>query len=153
MANRRICAIFDACRGSDGVRGVRDAALVSVLFGANVPVRAAVALSPSAWNPETGILTARAAPRARLPCPRPVGPRRRATQGAREALEAWTAVRGDHPGPWFPPIRDGDTVPAGALTPVAVRRALEARAAQAGVTRWSAVDSLFLYRSPWWGEA
>jgi hypothetical protein len=151
--NRRVCAIFDECLRRGGCAGVRDAALVSVLFGANVPVTAAVELDRGAWDRRTGVLTAAEAPRRGWVDPEPAGPRRRAVAGAREVLEAWDGHRGTAPGPWLPTLSRGEPDLSERLTPGRVRRALEARAAQAGVDAWSAVDFLVLYRSPWWEGA
>mgnify|MGYP006281056329 CR=1 FL=1 len=145
-ARRRVCALFDDAVDEGTARGRRDAALVSILLGAGVPRTTALALSPEAYDPETGILAWPRGPGAR---PRI---RRRAVEGAREALGRWRSVRGEVPGALLCRLDDGGTPTGEPLDPAAVDRILEDRARRAGV-RAGSVDALRrLYDSPWWEE-
>lgn len=139
-ANRRICALFDACRDAGTATGSRDAALLSVLYGANVPRRAALALPRAAYDAAAG----------RLEPPGQGTPARWATRGAREALGDWVRLRGEQPGPLFCPLRDGRPLPGRRLAPGAVDAVLRrwARAAEVEQVRPRAFREL--YRSPWW---
>lgn len=150
---RRVCALFDACTAEASPRGRRDAALISVLYGAGVPRSAALALPLDAYDPTSGVLA----------WSRPAGPgpdteehrvaRRRAVEGAREALGGWLQVRGGEPGPLL--CRLGETgAPTGApLTSDDVDRILAGRAREVGVRTWSTDAFRRHYDSPWWREA
>lgn len=160
-ATRRICALFDRCREEGGARGTRDAALISVLFGAGVAREVAVALPVGAYRPATGILTWRRSP---APPPRPdAGPpatdpvgrlqRRRAVSGARSVLDDWIGIRGRGPGPLMCRlIGEGVSAAPWPLTPDDVSRILEVRARAAGVRAFSVSAFRHLYDSPWWEE-
>lgn len=145
-ARRRVCAIFDDAVDDGTARGRRDAALVSVLLGAGLRRATALALSPKAYDPGTGILAW---------SPGSGGEtrhRRRAVEGAREALDRWRAVRGETRGPLLCRIDDEGTPTGEPLDPAEVDRILEDRARRAGV-RATPVDALRrLYDSPWWRE-
>lgn len=136
-ANRRICAMFDACREAGTVVGTRDAALLSVLYGAGVGRRRALALERSAYDAGTGRLS--------------VGPRTvHAVEGAREALADWVELRGDGPGPLFCPVRDGDPAPGRRLSPRDVEAALDRWSRSAGLDGYRTRALRERYRSPWW---
>lgn len=139
-ANRKACALFDACRAAGGPRGARDAALVSVLFGANVPAEAAVGLAVGAWDPDTGVLEAESAGALR------------AREGAREALDVWLDARGPQPGPLFCPVGDDGSIRLRALSPEEAERAMAARAREADIVPYSSSDLVELYVSPWWED-
>lgn len=151
-ARRQVCALFDDAVAEDGARGARDAALVSVLLGAGVGSNRAVSLPLEAWDPDTGIL------RWRTGAEGPddgggTAAARRATEGARSALETWIAVRGDAPGPLLLRVDADGEVGEEPLTPADVDRILAARARSAGV-RTDPTEALRrLYDSPWWKDA
>lgn len=142
-ANRRICALFDACRGAGTPRGVRDAAVLSVLYGANVPRERALQLPVGAWDPTTG----------RLETPGADPPARAAVEGAREALAAWLELRGGADGPLFCPLPDGAPDPGRPMDPGDVDRLLARWAREAGVEDVRPAAFRRLYRSPWWRAA
>jgi site-specific recombinase XerD len=135
-----IRALFDACAADVGPSGVRDAALLSVLYGAGVRRAECVALDMADFDRETGALTIR----------RGKGRKDRvayATNGALWAIEDWFAVRGPEPGPLFVPIDKSGRVrsvhPDGAawrITPQAVYDVLRRRAVQAGIADLSPHD-------------
>lgn len=157
---RKVCALFDLCRDEGGPRGLRDAALISVLFGANVPRAAALTLPLEAYRPSTGVLAWRppagpdgsATPRGSRQAGQ-VRMRRRATSGARSVLADWLAVRGGGEGPLLCRVVDG-RIPS-ALQPLTsddVSTALKTRAREARVRGCSTGAFRRLYDSPWWEE-
>lgn len=139
-ANRRICALFDACREADTPIGVRDAALLSVLYGANVSRERALRLPIDAYDPTTGRLeTPGADPRVRV-----------AAEGAREALRDWIELRGSGGGPLFCRLRDGEAEPGRPMETGDVDRLLDRWSGEAGVDDVRPDAIRRLYRSPWW---
>lgn len=152
-ANRRVCALFDACRAAGTPRGRRDAALISVLYGAGLPRRRAVRLARAAYEEGRGRLdprrtvggTAGDAP-GRVSCGRPL----QATDGARRALEAWIRERGDRPGPLLCRLSAGSADPARPLEPGDVEDLLARWSEEAGVAAFDAAAVRELYDSPWW---
>lgn len=156
QARRRVCALFDDSVAEGSPRGRRDAALVSVLFGAGVPRATAVGLPLQAYDPTTGILSWRRAGTG----PERNGPdgrrhalvRRRAVEGARAALDGWREVRGEAEGPLLCPVGADGRPTREPLTPEDVGRILAERARRAEV-RTGSTDALRrLYVSPWWKE-
>lgn len=163
-AKRRVCALFDACRAvaegertevpglasdraSPAARAVaaRDAALVSVLFGARVPRETALGLPLAAYDPATGRLEVGEARRPR------------AVDGARRALDDWLSARGTRPGPLLCRVAPSGEVRPDGLTSRDVDRVLSRWARRAGIEPFDPeVDpETFrrLYRSPWWKPA
>lgn len=142
-ANRRICALFDACRHAESAAGIRDAALLSVLYGANVPRERTLALGRDAYDEASG--------RLRVPGGDPTP--RWASEGARRALGDWVGLRGSEPGPLFCVLEDGAAEPRRRLEPAAVDELLERWAGVAGVDEVRPDALRRLYRSPWWSAS
>lgn len=163
-ARRRVCALFDACRAvaegepgevpslatlraSPAARAIaaRDAALVSVLFGAGVPRRTALAVPVEAYDPATGRLEAEG------------GTASVAVDGAREALDGWLALRGPEPGPLLCRVTPSGEPRPRRLAPDDVDRLFSRWAERAGIEPYDpdADPPVFrrLYRSPWWKPA
>lgn len=138
-ANRRICALFDACREAGTPRGIRDAALLSVLYGANVPRERTLRLPRRAFDARAGRLD-----------PGPGRPVRWAVDGAREALRDWVRLRGDDPGPVFCALDGGDPDPDRPLERGDVDALLDRWGREAGVDEIRPEAFRELYRSPWW---
>jgi integrase len=104
-----------------------------LLYGGGLRRSEATALVVADYNPETGTMTIR----------RGKGRRDRiayATDGARDALEAWLGVRGVEPGPLFCPIDKGGTPHLRPMTDQAVLYILRRRANEAGVQIFSPHD-------------
>lgn len=128
-----LAALMCACSGDPGPAGARDAALLAVLYGGGLRRSEAVALDVSDFDPETGMLTIRAAK----------GRRDRtayATNGAATALQDWLAERGPEPGPLFVPVNKGGRLTVTTMSGQAVRTILRKRAGQAGVAGLSPHD-------------
>ena len=118
-------ALFRVC--ADGtLLGVRDAALLAVLYGIGLRRAEVVALDLSDYENATGKLTIRNGKgnKARLGY---------ATNGSQAALEAWLLVRGEEPGPLFVPVLRGGHLVIRRLNNQAVMDVLTRRATQAGV--------------------
>ena len=125
-------ALFEACNASPS--GARDAALVSVLFGCGVRRAEAVALDLADFDPETGALTVRHGKgnKARVVY---------ATNGGRQAIVDWIAVRGSEPGPLLCPVTKGGRVERRRLVPQSVQDRGAFLAGKAGVTAFSPHDA------------
>jgi len=133
LAAGELRALFSACAEDPTPAGARDAALLCVLYGAGLRRSEAVALDLADYNQETGELIVKQGK----------GRKDRigyATNGSKEAIEAWVRVRGSAPGPLFYPVNKGGNLQARRLTDQAVLYVLEKRAAQARITHCSPHD-------------
>jgi len=130
LSSGEVRALFAACDRSAG--GARDAALLALLYGCGLRRAEAAGLELADFNAETGELVVRGK-----------GNRERVAHlvnGARAALEAWLAIRGDAPGALLCPVGKAGRVTVRALTPQAVLLALRVRGQAAGVARFSPHD-------------
>lgn len=146
-ARRRICALFDACRAADTPDGTRDAALLSVLFGARVARPRALRLAVDAYEGDTGRLHPH---RTVLPPAGSAPPPRRARAGARRALDDWLRARGTAAGPLLCALSAGEARVREALTSPDVDAVLGRWGRRAGIERCEPGAFRRLYRSPWW---
>ncbi len=127
-----IRALFAVC--ADGSpAGVRDAALLAVLYGGGLRRAECVSLDMSDYHPATGALTVRhgKGEKARIVY---------LTGGGGEALAAWLALRGEAAGPLFLPINKGGRLTHRRMTDQAVLAILRRRALKAGVGHFSPHD-------------
>ena len=111
----------------------RDAALLAVLYGGGLRRAEVVALDVADYDPEAGALAIRHGK----------GRRERimhATNGGREALAAWLAIRGTAAGPLFVPVDKAGRIALRRLTPESVFDRLQALAKRAGISRFSPHD-------------
>jgi integrase len=133
IARGELQALMDACAADPGAAGVRDAAMVGLLYSCGLRVGELCALDVGDYDQETGELAIRVAKR---------GKQRLAhvLNGAAEALADWLDVRGEGGGALFYPVRRGGHVWPGRLTPQAVAYVLKRRARQAGVKALSPHD-------------
>lgn len=124
-------ALFQACDASP--IGARDAALLTLLYGAGLRRAEAVALQLEDFNPKDGALKVRAGK----------GRKERmvyATNGGLSALKAWLEVRGSAPGPLLCPVAKGGRVVLAGMTGTAVHQRLQALGKKAGVDTFSPHD-------------
>lgn len=135
-----VCAVFDRCRASPSPAAVRDAALLSVFFGAGLDLTAVAALDRSDY-PGEGLLRT------------PQGRWLRARDGARECLDDWCWLRGDGPGPLFPPGEADGAVSSRRPSPESLMDAIRRRMTAAGLAGWDPRALALTYRSPWWEAA
>lgn len=112
--------LLRACReGAGGPSGARDAALISLLYGAGLRRAEVVALDLADYTGEIIRAGDREIPLA---------------VGAREAVDAWTAVRSRAPGPLLCPVLD-QPVGIRRMSTQAVLTALSRRSKDAGLAR------------------
>jgi len=127
-----IDALMDACLREESTAGVRDAAMIALLRAGGLRRAELCALNVEDYNAETGALIVR-------------GKRNKertayVTNGAKDALDDWLAVRGKEAGALFCPITKGGTILVRRMFPEAVFNMLRKRAAQAGVKNVSPHD-------------
>ena len=128
-----VAAVVAACKADASPAGARDAALLAVLLAGGLRRAEVVALNVEDYNPETGELTVRHGK----------GRKERVvwlTNGARRAVNAWLEVRGPEPGPLFLPVNKGGRIIPKRMTSQAIYNALQKRAKQAGVTKFTPHD-------------
>lgn len=127
-----IAALMGACASDQGPAGVRDGAIIGLLYSCGLRRAELVGLDLADFDAEDGVLTVRGKRnKERLVYP---------ANGAVLALADWLTVRGDEPGALFWPIRKGGHVKRGRLTTQAVYHVLTVRAEQAGVKELSPHD-------------
>jgi site-specific recombinase XerD len=133
LASGEIAALMAVCGSDASPAGIRDAALIAVLYGAGLRRSEIVGLDLNAYNIETGELVIRGAKgrKDRLAY---------ATNGSADALKDWLVVRGGDPGPLFCNINKGGRITIHRMTDQAVLHILGKRAAEAGVASFSPHD-------------
>lgn len=126
-------ALFEACRRDATPAGARDAALLALGYGAGLRRSELVAVDVGNYDPATGLLTIRSGK----------GRKDRtayATNGSKDALAAWLAVRGTPEGPLFCGINKGGRMLPGRLSDQGVLRMLVKRAEEARIKPLSPHD-------------
>ena len=126
-------ALVEACKADDSPAGIRDAALLGVLYTCGLRRAELVGLDFADFDPESGKLTIH----------RGKGRKDRnvyVTGGARSALQLWLVQRGDTTCALFTPINKGGQVQQRRMTGQAVYVMLKKRADQAGVKDFSPHD-------------
>jgi site-specific recombinase XerD len=133
LASGEIAALMGTCGRDASPAGIRDAALIAVLYGAGLRRSESVGLNLADYNVETGELVIRGAKgrKDRLGY---------ATNGSADALKDWLGTRGDDPGPLFCNINKGGRITIHRLTDQAVLHILKKRATEAGVASFSPHD-------------
>lgn len=139
-----LAALLDACergedprkarrRQSNAVSGVRDAALLAVLYIGGLRRSEAAALRLEHFDRDEGALVVRGK-----------GNKERKVylgETAAEVVQNWITLRGDDPGPLFHPVRkSGAIYKDKGVTDGAIYKALQKRALQAGVKSFSPHD-------------
>jgi site-specific recombinase XerD len=127
-------SLFQVCADDQGPAGVRDAALLAVLYGVGLRRAEVVALELPDWDPVGRSLSVRRGKgrKARVTYPPP---------GAEAALTVWVALRGAlEVSALFVPIRKNGVLEGRAMTDQTVLNVLQKRARQAGVKAFSPHD-------------
>jgi len=113
--------------------GMRDAALIAVLYCCGLRRGEAVALELADYDADTGAIAVKKAK----------GNKQRivyTSNGSKDALDAWLHERGRSPGPLFCPVNKGGKVDLRAMTEQAVRKILQRRGRDAGVKPFTPHD-------------
>lgn len=135
LADREIHALFEVCASDPTPAGVRDAALLTVLYGGGLRRSEVAALDVRDYEASSGALTIRStqANRERVVYAR---------DGAAQALDRWVTMRGAIPGPVFVPINKGSRILVWdrQMSDQSIYMALAKRGEQAGVTAFSCQD-------------
>jgi len=132
LTQQELVALLDVCVADRRKLGVRDAALLTLLYGGGLRRAEVVALNLEDYDPETRRLIVRGK-----------GRKERTVyliDSVALAMAAWLAVRSDAPGPLFYPIRRGGHLEPRQMTTQAGYNALRKRADQAGVREFSPHD-------------
>jgi len=127
-----LAAVMATCANDPTPAGARDAALVAVLYAGGLRRAEAVALDRGDYDAATGALRVLGKGHKERLC--------WLGQGAAQALGDWLALRGDASGPLFWPVNRGGHLIRRRLSPGAIYRRLQKRAAQAGAGRFSPHD-------------
>jgi integrase len=133
ISTGEMLALVDACARDENPAGVRDAALIGVLYTCGLRRAEAAALQFEDVDTDTGRLMIHSGKgrKGRLVY---------AANGALAALQDWLAIRGDAPGALFQPINKGGVVQPRKMTAQAIYNLLIKRAAEAGVKDFSPHD-------------
>ena len=121
-----IAALMRACAGDPSFAGVRDAAMVAIMYSTGLRRAEVAGLRLGSYRPEERELRVLGK-----------GDKERAVPvvgGAAAALADWLVARGSEPGPLFRPVNKGGRIQAAGLTEHAVYKMLAKRARQAGLS-------------------
>lgn len=133
LQSGEISALMEACEDDRTPAGVRDAAVIGLMYAAGLRRAEVITLDLADYDQDTGRLTVRGK-----------GNKERIawlTDGAARALGDWLSVRGGVPGALFVPVNKGGRITAySRMTSKAVYNMLEKRAEQAGVKHFSPHD-------------
>ena len=133
LAHGEIQALVRDCMNDDSPAGIRDAAIIGVLYTCGLRRAELATLDLSDFEQDSGRLTVRSGK----------GRKDRTTYaagGAKQALLDWLAVRGDEPGALFTPILKSGRIRIRQMSAQAVYNMLQKRAANAGVEDFSPHD-------------
>lgn len=133
LGGGEVRALFESCTAGKRAAADRDAALLAILYGAGLRRSEAVKLARGDYDRETGALTIYSGKgRKDRVC--------YATNGSREALNAWLLVRGDASGPLLCPVNKAGRITIRSMTDQAVLYILRRRGALAGLAGFSPHD-------------
>ncbi len=135
LTEEEIAGLLQACARDPGPAGIRDAAIIGLMYSAGARSSETVALDLSDLDVDTGSLQVRGAGPSQERCLHPAA-------GALDALQKWLEVRGDEAGPLFCRVGKGAGGPVAQarVSSQAVYKLLRRRAEQAGVEPISARD-------------
>lgn len=131
LSQGELRALFEDCNASTA-GGVRNAALLGIAYGAGLRRAEIVGLDLADFDAPTGRLVVRGK-----------GNKERtawATNGSRDALEAWLALRGDEPGPLFHPVAKGGEIMRRRMTDGAIAKLVRRLATHAKIAAFSPHD-------------
>ena len=127
-----LSALIETCIAEDNPSGIKDAAIIALLYAGGLRRSEVVELNLSDYDQETGRLIVRGKGRKE----RIVW----VTNGAADALAAWLQIRGKDSGAMFVPVNKGGNLKTARLTDQSVYKMLKKRAEQASVKNLSPHD-------------
>jgi integrase len=133
LAQGELLALVEVCKSDGKLAGIRDAAILGLLYTCGLRRAELVALHVEDFDPENGRLIVRAGK----------GRKQRTVYvqgGALRALNAWINILGDDPGPLFTPILKNDKIKRHSMTDQSIYYMLKRRGIQAGVREFSPHD-------------
>jgi len=132
ITSGELSALLETCGNDQNAGGVRDAAMIAVLYSCGLRRAELVALDVEDYDTQGGTLLIRGkGGKERLA---------HVVSGAAAALADWLTLRGEGAGPLFCPVRKDGAILEGRLTTQAVYHVLRKRAEQAGVKELSPHD-------------
>jgi len=126
-----LSALVETCAKDPNPSGVRDAAIIALLYSCRLRRAELVTLEVQDYDADAGTLAIRCNGKG-------AGPKRGkerlvpVVNGAADAMADWLSIRENEPGPIFWPIRKGGRIKQGRLTTQAAYHILKTRAKQAG---------------------
>jgi len=127
-----LSALVDACDRDPGAAGIRDAAMLAVLYTGGLRRSEVAGLTLADYTPAPPTLRVRGKGRKEREVPLP--------DSAHAALAAWLTLRGEAPGGLFLPLSHGGRIIGRSITAQAVNNMLIKRAREAGVDHLSPHD-------------
>jgi len=132
LSQGEIAALLEDCQNDQSAGGVRDGAIIALLYSCGLRRDEVVSLDVGDFDIEGGELVIRGkGNKERLA---------HVVNGAKAALLDWLTIRGDDPGPMFHPVRKGGLIVDGRLSTQAIYHLCQKRGASAGVAAYSPHD-------------
>ena len=132
LSSGELVALMAACQKDTGPAGVRDAAMIAILYSWGLRRAEVVNLSIADYESEKGVLVVNGKRNKQR--------RAHLVGGAYDAMADWLIIRGSEPGPIFWPINKSGVMKNKRLTTQAVYNMLRKRAGQGGVKNFSPHD-------------
>jgi site-specific recombinase XerD len=132
LGDEELGKLFDACHTDATPAGIRDGAILGLLYGLGLRRAELVALDFNDYNREQGIVAVHGkGNKPRLGY---------AMERVKTLLDAWLQIRGDWGGPMFCPINKGGVISQGRFTPQGLALVVKKRATGANVETFSCHD-------------
>ena len=132
LSSGELVALMAACQKDTGPAGVRDAAMIAILYSWGLRRAEVVNLSIADYESEKGVLVVNGKRNKQR--------RAHLVGGAYDAMADWLIIRGAEPGPIFWPINKSGVMKNKRLTTQSVYNMLRKRAGQGSVKNFSPHD-------------
>ena len=132
LSNEELQKVFDACHSDTSPAGIRDGAIIGLLYGLGLRRSEVVSLDLNDYNQRQGIIAVHGkGNKPRLGY---------ALEQVRALLDAWLHLRGEWDGPMFSPINKGGCIAMHRFTPPGLALVVKKRAAEAEIETFSCHD-------------
>jgi site-specific recombinase XerD len=132
LTNEELLRLFQTCSADSSFAGIRDGAILAVLYGLGLRRSELIALDVADYDPDQGTLAIQGkGNKPRLGY---------VLEQVKVLLDSWIAVRGESDGPIFVPVTKSGTLIFHRLTPQAVALIVKKRAFEAEVEEFSCHD-------------